>query len=271
MAAPRRCAVVGRPITHSLSPVMHRAAYDALGLDWSYEALDVGPGGLTAFTEHLDEAWRGLSVTMPLKREAAELAVHRSDDVTFLGVANTLVREHDGWHASNTDVPGALTALREAGVECVRHVRVLGGGATAASLVLAAHRLGASRVSLHLREPARAAETLEVARALGMEVDVVGLETPVLDPVDLLVNTIPPTATAGRSHELVEASGAVFEALYDPWPSPLLRAAEEEGLPACSGLDLLVHQAVLQVVAMTGQVVDPQVLRAPAFDAVAAR
>ncbi|MFD1860603.1 shikimate dehydrogenase [Aeromicrobium camelliae] len=271
MVAPRRCAVVGRPITHSLSPVMHRAAYDALNLDWSYDAVEVGAGGLAAFAAGLDDSWRGLSVTMPLKREAAELAVHRSDDVAFLGVANTLVREQDGWHASNTDVPGALTALREAGVECVRTVRVLGGGATAASLVLAAHRLGALRVTLQLRDPSRAGETLDVARALGLEVEVVGLETPVVEHADLLVNTIPPAATAGRAHELVEASGAVFEALYDPWPSPLLRAAEEEGVAACSGLDLLVHQAVLQVVAMTGQVVDPQVLRVPAFDAVAAR
>ncbi|WP_293781841.1 shikimate dehydrogenase [uncultured Aeromicrobium sp.] len=271
MSIARRCAVVGRPITHSLSPVMHRAAYQALGLDWSYEAIEVEPGGLASFTAGLDDSWRGLSVTMPLKREAAELATHRSDDVAFLGVANTLVREQDGWHASNTDVPGALTALREAGVECVRTVRVLGGGATAASLVLAAHRLGASRVTLQLRDPARAGETLRVARALTMDVDVVGIEAPVVAPVDLLVNTIPSSAIAGRAHEFVEASGAVFEALYDPWPSPLLRAAEEEGVAACSGLDLLVHQAVLQLVAMTGEVVDPQVLRSPVFEAMAAR
>lgn len=250
---------------------MHRAAYAALGLDWSYAAVDIGPGELARFVGGLDDSWRGLSVTMPLKREAADLALSRSDDAAFLQVANTLVRESDGWHAANTDVPGAITALREAGVQRLDSVRVLGGGATAASLVLAAYRLGATRISLHVRDTARAGETLDVGRELGMQVDVVALDVPVTEHADLLVNTIPPVATAGRAHELSGTSGAVFEALYDPWPTPLLSAATEAGLPVCSGVDLLVHQAVLQVASMTGQPVDPQVLRAPAIEELSTR
>src|SRR5436190_1702408 len=118
-----RCGVVGSPIAHSLSPVMHRAAYVALGLDWTYDAIDVPSGSLANFVDGCDEAWVGLSVTAPLKREAAEHAVTRSSVVDALGVANTLIGGPDGWHAVNTDVPGAVEALRERGIESASTVR----------------------------------------------------------------------------------------------------------------------------------------------------
>lgn len=266
----RRCAVVGRPVTHSLSPVMHRAAYDALGLDWTYEAVELADGELAGFADGLDESWRGLSVTMPFKREAAALAVQRSDDVVFLGVANTLVRQEDGWHATNTDVPGAILALREAGVEQVETVRVLGAGATAASLILAASRLGARSVVLNVRDASRATEVIAVARELSLDIEVADLQAPSDGMVDLLVNTIPSTATSGREHALVGGARAVFEAIYDPWPTALLSAAQEEGLATSTGIDLLAHQAVLQVLEMTGEAVSCDVLRDAALDALTA-
>lgn len=262
--------MVGRPIGHSLSPVMHRAAYAALGIDWSYDAIELADGELAAFATALDDTWRGLSVTMPFKREAAALAVRRSDDVAFLGVANTLVRQDDGWHASNTDVPGAVAALREAAVDRLRTVRLLGAGATAASVLLAASRLGATELRLHARDSSRVAEVVDVAAELGLDVDVLGLDVPAVDHVDLLVNTIPVAATAGREHELAGAARAVFEVVYDPWPTPLMLAAQRQGLPLVTGIDLLVHQAVHQVVAMTGEPVDPQVLRDAALNSLAA-
>ncbi|OUZ09798.1 shikimate dehydrogenase [Aeromicrobium sp. PE09-221] len=270
MTPQRRCAVVGRPVVHSLSPVMHRAAYGVLGLPWTYDAIELADGELAVFADGLDDAWRGLSVTMPFKREAAAFADHRTDDVVFLGVANTLVREEDGWYASNTDVPGAVLALREAGVERVETVRMLGAGATAASLVLAASRLGARSVELLVRDPARASEVAAVARELALEVEIVEVTASPDTAVDLLVNTIPAAAVRGREHALVGAATGVFEAIYDPWPTPLLSAAQEEGLATATGLDLLAHQAVLQLLAMTGEAVAPDVLREAALDALGA-
>ncbi len=268
LTSQRRCAVVGRPVAHSLSPVMHRAAYGVLGLPWTYDAVELADGELARFADGLDETWRGLSVTMPFKREAAALAAHRTDDVVFLGVANTLVREEDGWYASNTDVPGAVLALREAGIERVETVRMLGAGATAASLVLAASRLGARSVELFVRDAARASEVGAVAHELALDVDVVDLHAPADASVDLLVNTIPAAAVAGREHALAGAANAVFEAIYDPWPTSLLSAAQEEGLATATGLDLLAHQAVLQLLAMTGEAVAPDLLREAALEAL---
>jgi len=266
----RRCAVIGRPIAHSLSPVMHRAAYAALGIDWSYDAVELADGELASFVDGLDDSWRGLSVTMPFKREAAALAARRSDDVAFLQVANTLIREEDGWHASNTDVPGALAALREAAVTRLTTVRVLGAGATAASAVLAASRLGATEVRVHVRDPNRVGVVLGVAAELGLNVDVLGLDVPAVEHSDLLINTIPAAATIGREHDLLGAAQAVFDVIYDPWPTPLMVAAQRRGLSLATGVDLLVHQAVHQVVAMTGEPIDPQVLRDAALDSLAA-
>ncbi|MEO6510283.1 MAG: shikimate dehydrogenase, partial [Nocardioides sp.] len=103
-----RCAVLGDPVAHSVSPALHRAAYVAAGLDWSYSAERVPSGTLASFVTSLGEEWRGLSVTAPLKREASELATSASVVVSASGVANTLVRSSSGdWSAENTDVPGA--------------------------------------------------------------------------------------------------------------------------------------------------------------------
>ncbi|HWV26982.1 MAG TPA: shikimate dehydrogenase, partial [Aeromicrobium sp.] len=124
-----RAAVLGSPIAHSLSPVMHRAAYAAAGLDWTYDAIDVPAGGLAAVVSGLGDEWRGLSVTAPLKPEAAAFATDRTPVVERLGAANTLVRTSKGWTADNTDVPGALAALAEAGISVLDVVRILGAGA----------------------------------------------------------------------------------------------------------------------------------------------
>ena len=118
-----RCLVVGQPIAHSLSPVLHRAAYAALGLDWSYDAIEVAPGSLASVLER--ERPRGVSVTMPLKAEAYALARTVSPLAAQVGVANTLVArrrlggEPDdeagrGYDADNTDVAGVVASLAEA-------------------------------------------------------------------------------------------------------------------------------------------------------------
>jgi len=256
--ASKRCGVVGSPIAHSLSPAMHRAAYAALGLDWTYDAIEVESGALAQFVDGCDATWAGLSVTAPLKREAAEYAVTRSSVVRALGVANTLIGGPDGWHAVNTDVPGAVNALRERGIEAVSSVRFLGGGATVDSLVLAVRELGASAVEVWAREPAK------VTPAEGIVVRQLG--EPIEGQVDLLVSTIPAEAVPP---DAAESAGAVFDVIYDPWPTFLVSAASAAGLPIVTGIDLLAHQAALQVELMTGETVEVDLLRDAALATLA--
>lgn len=261
-----RCAVLGSPIAHSLSPVMHRAAYAELGLDWTYEAVELEPGDLPGFVDGLDDGWRGLSVTAPLKRAVVALAGTVDDEVERLGVANTLVLGPTERSAHNTDVPGAVAALAERGVDGVELVRVLGGGATAASFASVAQRIGARRLELYVRDPGRAQSAATVAEALGLEVHVRTIDQPILDVAELLVSTVPSDVIGSRVHELVESARAVFDVVYDPWPSALVKAADGAGRPAVSGIDLLAHQAALQVELMTGRTVDVGVLRDAALD-----
>src|SRR3954453_11988238 len=142
MPPSRRCAVVGSPIAHSLSPALHRAAYAALGLDWEYDGIEVVSGGLAAFLGGLGPEWCGLSLTMPLKQEVLPLLHERSRLVEITGAANTVVLRDRERHGHNTDVQGMVAALREAGVERVDRAALIGAGATAASAVVALHDLG---------------------------------------------------------------------------------------------------------------------------------
>ena len=252
-----KCGIVGDPIGHSLSPVLHRAAYDALGLDWSYEAVQVPPGGLPAFLDGLDSSWRGLSLTMPLKREAVPLLTSADEWVRLTGAANTLVLDRDGSrHGLNTDVPGARAAVAEAGVGTLERAVVLGVGATAASVVFALAELGLEHVTLLAREPARAGETLRVfaqhLRGTSFEVSLLAEAAEHSQSADIAVSTVPASA---QRPELVAALAEVpviFDAVYDPWPTPLAASAVATGRTLVTGLDLLVGQAVGQVRAMTG-------------------
>lgn len=239
----RRCAVLGDPIAHSLSPVLHRAAYDVHGLGWSYDAHRVPAGGLAEFLAGLDDSWRGLSLTMPLKREALALADDATSRARLAGAANTLVLSETGTAADNTDIPGAAAAIRERYDGPLRRVAIWGGGATAGSVLLALADLGCLEIELLVRDPARAAEAVLAAERhpARPEVRLGRLGAPV--SADLLVSTIPPTAQPPLLDTIGEVS-AVFEVVYDPWPTPLARWAGTR--PLIGGLDLLVHQAVEQ-------------------------
>jgi shikimate dehydrogenase len=265
----RRCGVLGDPIAHSLSPVLHRAAYAELGLDWAYDAHRVASGGLQEFVAGLGEEWRGLSLTMPLKREALALVDRLSDRARVAGAVNTVVLEDDGTRSGdNTDLPGAVAAIRERTTSPLATAAILGGGATATSVGLALADLGVRTITLAVRDEGRAAETLTALRGhpAGPEVRVTSLtdgqwsERPDLaaagSTVDVVVSTVPAVA---QTPELVAACAdvpVVFDVLYDPWPTPLAASATDTGRTLVGGLDLLVHQAALQVELFTG-------LRAP--------
>jgi shikimate dehydrogenase len=264
-----RCAVIGSPIAHSLSPAMHRAAYAELGLDWTYEAVLVEEHGLQEFLSSLGDDVRGLSVTAPLKRRLAELV--EPDAGPPLGVANTVVIDDGVPSTYNTDVPGAVAALAERGIGELMTARILGGGATAASIAYALSTIGVMQVEFVVRDPSRAAVAVDIATTAGMAASARKLDEPLLDRVDLLVSTVPSDVANGQVHELVESARAVFDVIYDPWPSHLLDVAEESDLPRVTGLDLLAHQAALQVELMTGDDIPPQLLRDAALRELTAR
>jgi shikimate dehydrogenase len=254
---PRRAAVLGSPIAHSLSPVLHRAAYDALGLTgWTYEAYDVTEDRLGEFLAGLDETWAGLSLTMPLKAAVIPYLDAAAPVVEAVGAANTVLLADGRRVGENTDVPGMVSALAEHGLDRVEHAAVLGGGATARSALAALAAVTAS-VTTYVRTAARADALQATAAAVGLELEV----RPWAAARDALaaprvVNTTPAGAADGWVAAVPRTVGTLFEVLYDPWPTPLAAAWGARHGEVVDGLDLLVHQAVLQVGLMTGAEVD---------------
>ncbi len=254
--------MLGSPIGHSLSPLLHRAAYVSLDLDWEYTAVEMTEGGLRAFLDGLDTSWRGLSLTMPLKRAVLPLLHEVSGTAALAGAANTVVLDGGRRHGHNTDVPGASAALRERYGGPVRRAAVLGGGATAASVLLALADLGCTEATLHVRDPARAAQTVAAVsrHAAAPRLDVRLLADPPGE-VDVLVSTVPAAAQTPNLVSAADRAGVVFEVVYDPWPTPLAAVAQHAGVPLVSGHDLLLHQAYLQVELMTGLPAPQQAMR----------
>lgn len=261
-AEARRAAVLGSPIGHSLSPVLHAAAYRALGLKhWSYEAHEVQAAALRVFVAALGPEWAGLSLTMPLKEAAFEVADEVSDLAREVGAINTMVRLPDGgWRGDNTDVYGVSQALREAGVGPVSSSMVLGSGATARSVVAALAALGCPKVIFAVRSAARP-QTVDQAHRAGLEVEVVELGQLArrVGDAPLVISTLPAGAlSAGALSDLVLPSGSrlpdhfLLDVVYAGWPSPLARAFQEAGASVVSGFEMLVHQGAEQVHLMTG-------------------
>ncbi|MFE8945507.1 shikimate dehydrogenase [Streptomyces sp. NPDC007856] len=252
----RRAAVLGKPIAHSLSPVLHRAAYDELGLaDWSYDRFEVDEAGLPGFFEKLGPEWAGLSLTMPLKRAVIPLVDEISETAASVDAVNTVVFAEDGRRVGdNTDIPGMVAALREHGVEQVDSAAILGAGATASSALAALARICTGEVVAYVRSEARAAEMRQWGERLDVEVrtaDWADAERALRAP--LVIATTPAGTTDALAAAVPERPATLFDVLYDPWPTVLAARWSMFGGAVVSGLDLLVHQAVLQVERMTGR------------------
>ncbi|WEF22608.1 shikimate dehydrogenase family protein [Microbacterium maritypicum] len=240
-----RLAVWGDPIAHSKSPDLHAAAYRVLGLGWEYGRRQVSADDFAPVFAQLDDTWRGLSLTMPLKEQAFRAAATRDRHAELTGAVNTLLMgEHPA--GFNTDVGGIVDALAEAQVTDVDRVRILGAGATAASALVAASEIGATRADVRARRPAPAAALAELGEKLGMVVDVRSFDAP-SETVELTLATLPsgtmlPAETATA---LAAQGGVLFDAAYAPWPSAL--AARWADGSTISGLGMLLHQAVRQI------------------------
>ena len=190
-----KAAVLGKPIAHSLSPTLHRAAYDALGFaDWTYDLVECDEASLAAFVESRGPEWAGLSLTMPLKRTVLPLLDHVDQLAAATGGANTVVFRPEGRYGYNTDVQGIVDALTEAGVPAPGSVAIIGAGATACSALAAVGEMGANGADVVLRDPARAADLLVTAGRLGLQVRLrpwadLGQDDAVVP--DLLISTVP--------------------------------------------------------------------------------
>jgi shikimate 5-dehydrogenase len=262
-----KAAVLGSPIAHSLSPALHRAAYQALGLaGWSYQAIECDEAGLPGLLAGCGPDWAGLSLTMPLKRAVLPLLDHTDPVAVQVGAANTVIFGHGGRRGYNTDVPGMTAALAGAGLAGPGlagaglaadrfSAVILGAGATACSALAAARGLGLTAVTVAARDHARAAALLAAAGRLGMTVHLTGYDLVAGEP-DLVISTVPAGAADSAAERI--ARGALrprflLDVVYHPWPTRLAVAASAAGAAVAGGLDLLLHQAAGQVELMTGQ------------------
>jgi shikimate dehydrogenase len=247
---------LGKPISHSLSPVIHNAGYRAAGLTgWSYTAIECAEAELPDLVAGFGAEWAGLSLTMPLKEVALAVAGEVSPVAAAVGAANTLVRRpDDSWYADNTDVPGMVSVLQSAGVPAGATVTVLGAGGTARAALAAAAQLQAKRVTVVARRSEAIDELRPVAQALGVSLVPAGwAEAASHATADVVIATVPKGVAdplAGQISWL--PSTVLFDALYDPWPTPLAAAAGAAGCRIVSGLDLLLAQAVGQFEQFTG-------------------
>lgn len=268
----RRAAVLGHPIAHSLSPVLHRAAYAALGLDgWQYDARDVTEEQLPAVIAGLDGSWAGLSLTMPLKTAVIPLLDHVEPLAEVVGAVNTVLvergRSRPVLAGANTDVHGVVAALREGmasrggpdGARPVRHAVVIGAGATAASTLAALAQLGCTTPRVFVRSMGRAGATMRAASRMGVEprFEPIGSGEAMLAATtraDVVVSTLPPRAADPWAERLPgTVEGVLLDCAYDPRPTALGAAWARAGGTVVGGERMLLHQATEQVRLMTGR------------------
>jgi len=248
-------AVLGSPVAHSLSPVLHNAAYAALGLtDWSYGLHECREPELAGFVDGLGPEWAGLSCTMPLKRVTLDVADDVDELAAAVGAANTLVLTGRRT-AYNTDVVGIGTTLGP-DISTGRAV-VLGAGGTAQAALAALREAGVEDVTVLVRDLGRTDELRDTAERLAVAPRIVAaLADPAaasaeLEGSDVVISTLPP----GGADPLVPpgAGAVVLDVVYAPWPTPFAAAALAAGAGVRSGLEMLLHQAVAQVELMTGK------------------
>ena len=254
-----RAAVLGSPIAHSLSPVLHSAGYEAAGLDgWEYERIECTAEQLPDIVGNADESYRGFSVTMPGKFATLEFADEVTDRARAIGSANTLVREtRDGktfWRADNTDCEGISGALNElVGPEKkLGHVLLIGSGGTARPALWALTQRGVDKVTV-LNRSDRSEELAPLLENTGVEADFINFERDLRDlalSVDAIISTVPAKVLETRFAELGHAP--VLDVIYDPWPTPLATCAASNGHMTVGGLVMLACQAYSQFEQFTG-------------------
>lgn len=269
--------VVGDPIKHSLSPVIHLAAYRELNLNWDFSRRRVVSGQLTGilnefracpgFEEGL--ACRGLSVTMPLKPEALSAATYADGLAKVTGAVNTLVPAVGDWAGFNTDVAGIVGAFRTGGFSADSHgftAVIFGSGSTAASALAALRELGANRFVIVSRNTERRGNAFAASQRMRLTVENIAWHeteklVKVLEDATLIMSTVPASVQSELPLPNAYNQALVLDAAYDPWPTPVITWAKQYAAQTIPGWEMLLYQGISQIKLFTGQEVGPQHIR----------
>lgn len=236
-----RAAVLGSPISHSLSPRIHRKAYEILGIAADYQAVELDENSFPSFfAANSGDSWSGFSLTMPLKEVAFDVATSVDERTKRINSANTLYRSGTNWSATSTDLLAFENLLS---VPADAKVAIIGGGGTARA---AAGALNSKISSLDvlLRNPERITAISQAAPDLS--INICEMSAP-LAGYDLIIQSTPLGAFDEYVDALRSTEGRLLECLYKPWPTPLVSRFTELGGSVISGKELLVEQALFQI------------------------
>lgn len=262
-------AVLGSPIDHSLSPLLHESAYRALGLnDWTYTQIECTASDLPRIVSAADPGMRGFSVTRPCKDAALRFADVVSERAHIVESANTLIRRGAEWYADCTDIDGACASLKKSGYTG-GNVLLLGAGGTSRpylSALRSAGVEGVGRVAIASRAEERAQHTLHVAARLGLDYSWIPLNDPEIlrascHNATLVISTLPGDAAAGYS-TFLRRTPRLIDVTYAPWPTSLAQVVADNGGTVVGGRTMLLHQAVAQIEAFTQKTVTDDVFAA---------
>ena len=250
-----KAAVLGSPISHSLSPLLHTVAYNELGMKSNYSPIEVKSGELATFLSTCDDSWTGFSLTMPLKEEVIPLAHKVSDLARTIKSANTLLRDNGNWHATSTDVPGFVNAIEANGKKISGEVLIIGAGATARAAAAATDGLAES-ITVMMRPSSRERDMRDCVKTSRLNFVSWG-DSPSFLSADLIISATP----AGASDSLLDyfpkkPKSVLFDVLYHPWPTMALVNWKANGGDIIDGLDLLIHQAIDQIQLFSGVPLD---------------
>lgn len=257
MSRINRLAVIGDPIAHSLSPLLHNAMARELGLPYSYEARRVPSGGLPAWLDEVKTGgWSGFNATMPHKLHLIPLLDALTEQAVFFGAVNTVKNENGVLTGHNTDGDGFARMLAEHGLGFSgSHVVILGAGGAAGAIARKAVQDGAAHITICNRTLDKAERLCAVSPST-MSADILGGTIP--NDTSLLVNTLPVGSQLDFDFiNLLNSHCAVIDILYSPPQTPLLEAAASRGLFTLNGLGMLIHQAILAFAYFTGAAIDP--------------
>ena len=241
-----RGAVLGSPISHSLSPVLHAAAFSFLGIEGSYRAIDVPSGTLQDFMNSQGRDFDYFSLTMPLKEEVLSLELEIDEKTLEIQSGNTLYFRDSAWKLTSTDGSGFVSALSHAGLKSFKRVLILGAGGTARavtgsldSIATEIHVMGRSSIRQEALERAIHSSHFEYLR-WSLDVD--------FTQYDLVVNTTPAGAADLLEDSVHQGTSATFfDVIYKPWPTELAQKWSDCGGKVLNGLELLLYQGIDQL------------------------
>jgi shikimate dehydrogenase len=248
-----RGAVLGSPITHSLSPRLHRALFEYLKIDGSYEAIEVKSGELSRFFSERSEEFDYLSLTMPLKEEALSLGLPIDSIATRIQSANTLYKDGANWKVTSTDGSGFMQALKEKKLETFSSVLILGAGGTARAVAGVLDSVSKA-ITVLGRSSTREEALAQAVQVADFKYEL-WRQNIGFDEYDLVVNTTP----AGAADLLAEnvqnfVSAPLFDVIYNPWPTVLASRWLDSSGVVINGLEILLYQGIDQVEKTIGEI-----------------